>query len=78
MPVVSTAIDLNLGPILDVRIGFDPSFRSGVSPVLPQELLPALVDTGAGISSVDERLANSLNLTMASASLLAIHPPHIR
>ena len=67
MPVVSTAIDLNLGPILDVRIGFDPNFRPGVSPVLPQELLPALVDTGAGISSVDERLASALNLTIVDS-----------
>ena len=67
MPVVSTAIDPNLGAVLDVRIGFDPNFGPGASPTLPPELLPALIDTGAGISSVDERLANALNLTIVDS-----------
>ena len=63
MPIVSAAIDPNIGPVLDVRIGFDPNFGPGASPALGPELLPALIDTGAGISSVDERLASSLGLT---------------
>ena len=29
MPVVSTIMDPNLGPVLDVLIGFDPNYRSG-------------------------------------------------
>ena len=33
----------------------------------PRQLLPALVDTGAGISSVDERLASALNLTIVDS-----------
>ena len=67
MPFVSAAIDPNMGPVLDVRIGFDPNFGPSASPALSPELLPALIDTGAGISSVDERLASALNLTIVDS-----------
>ena len=67
MPVVSTVIDPNLGPVLDVLIGFDPNYRSGAPLTLPPQQLRALLDTGATISSVDERLARTLNLTVVNS-----------
>ena len=55
---------VRFGPTLFVQIGFDPSFRSGVSPHpnLPQLELPALVDTGASESCIDSALAQNLQL----------------
>jgi predicted aspartyl protease len=53
-----------MGPTLMVDIGFDASWRSG-SPELPSlsgNLLPALVDTGATQSCIDQLLAASLGL----------------
>ena len=67
MPVVSTAIDPNLGPILDVRIGFDPNYRLGASLILPTQQLYALVDTGASISSIDSNIASAQNLTVVNS-----------
>src|SRR5262245_14496442 len=54
------------GPTLFVRIGFDPTFDSQSVPLqvpnLPQQPLPALVDTGATKSCIDSGLAMRLNL----------------
>lgn len=52
------------GPILSVRVGFDRSFEPShsLSPNLPEELLSALVDTGAGESCIDSDLAKALQL----------------
>jgi Retroviral aspartyl protease len=53
------------GPTLGVQIGFDstydPQNRTG-PPALPQNLIEALVDTGATASCIDAVLAMSLNL----------------
>ena len=67
MPVVNTVFDPNPGPVLDVLIGFDPNYRSGTPLTLPPQQLRALLDTGATISSVDERLARTLNLTVVNS-----------
>ena len=67
MPVVSTIMDPNLGPVLNVLIGFDPNYRSGAPLTLPPQQLRALLDTGAAISSIDERLARTLNLTVVNS-----------
>ena len=67
MPVARTTIDPDLGPVLEVRVGFDPNYRPDTSLILPTEQLYALVDTGAAISSVDERLASALNLTIVDS-----------
>ena len=52
------------GPILGVRVGFDRAFEpsQSASPNLPEELLPALVDTGAFQSCIDSDLAGNLQL----------------
>ena len=52
------------GPSLQVRVGFDWAHQPGYStfPQLPEDLLPALVDTGAGDSCVDSDLARDLDL----------------
>ena len=53
-----------LGPTLSVQVGFDPSYRDarGVTPILPPDLYPALVDTGAMESCIDASMATTLNL----------------
>ena len=55
---------VRFGPTLFVQIGFDPDYRTGVSPHpnLPQLDLPALVDTGASESCIDSALAQDLQL----------------
>ena len=47
------------GPILRVQIGYDPEFDPGGQnrSNLPEELYPALVDTGATASCIDSGLA---------------------
>lgn len=54
------------GPTLFVLIGFDqnydPSAIPRTPPNLPQTIIPALVDTGAGESCIDSTLAMTLNL----------------
>lgn len=56
------------GPTISVEIGIDPDFRPGpgIRPALPQNLLPALVDTGALESCIDDALAIRLNLPIVS------------
>ena len=55
---------MQFGPTLHVRIGFDEAHRTGagLTPDLPEQLYPALVDTGAVESCVDARLAKTLQL----------------
>lgn len=53
------------GPTLFVNIGFDPTYDPAIPaklPVLPPEVLWALVDTGAAESCIDGDLAMRLNL----------------
>ena len=54
------------GPTLLVEIGFDPAFEESEvdRPDIPDDLLPALVDTGATESCVDARLARELNMPL--------------
>ena len=52
-----------MGPTLQVNVGFDPEFKPGHgSPKLPEGQLPALVDTGASQSCIDNDLAMQLGL----------------
>ena len=59
------------GPTLPVQIGFDPAYNSGsgLAPQIPQNLLPALVDTGAAVSCIDSNLAMLLNLPIVDRQL---------
>lgn len=58
------------GPTLEVRVGFDMQFWSAqsanqegtVQPILPPIPFPALVDTGATESCIDDQLAETLEL----------------
>ena len=52
------------GPTLLVEIGFDPNYRIGsnVRPNISDDLLPALVDTGATESCIDADFAQALGL----------------
>lgn len=52
------------GPLLQVRIGFDPDYFLGKKPSssLPPTDLPALVDTGATYSAIDSALGAYLDL----------------
>lgn len=58
---------VGMGPTLFVRIGFDQTYDpvrdlSVRTPILPQQDLKALVDTGATESCIDGGLAMQLNL----------------
>ncbi|MBI4923211.1 MAG: retroviral-like aspartic protease family protein [Devosia nanyangense] len=51
------------GPTLTVNIGFDPDYNSGSgTPNLAAVGVPALIDTGATISFIDDDLAKALDL----------------
>ena len=77
MPTVELAAGreelINLGPTLLVRIGFDRSFSHEQSPAprLPRELHPALIDTGADLSSIDSALAQRLELPLVGECIVA-------
>ena len=64
---------VRFGPTLFVKIGFDPSYRPGVSPPpdLPQLELPALVDTGATESCIDSALAQNLQLPAVDTGFIS-------
>lgn len=52
-----------VGPTITVDVGFDPAFvLGGPAPNLAQVGVPALVDTGAFQSFIDDDLAKALNL----------------
>lgn len=61
------------GPTLAVRVGFDPSYRPSSKPVpsLPNERIPALVDTGATESCIDSILADRLNLPFVGEQMFS-------
>ncbi len=56
------------GPFLSVQISRNSDFAMGVliRPDLSQELLPALVDTGADTTCIDSDLASSLGLPVVN------------
>jgi predicted aspartyl protease len=58
---------IGAGPTIFVMIGFDPTYDPAGDvkvrlPLLPQQQLPALIDTGATESCIDGGLAMRLNL----------------
>ncbi len=57
---------LQNGPRIDVRVGFDPEYRSGGEAELPTDLFPALIDTGADECCIDVELATRLDLPLVS------------
>lgn len=61
----------SLGPTLHVEIGFDPGYRPYARPALPSTLFPALVDTGATLSCIDNDLALQLGLPVVDRRPLA-------
>ena len=64
---------VQFGPTLRVRIGLDPAFRPGrrVPPTLPPDQFPALVDTGAAESCIDNDLATTLRLPVVDRKEIA-------
>jgi len=59
------------GPVLKVRIGFDPKFRDGARPNLPATEHAALIDTGAFASCIDSTLASTLGLPVIDRRLVS-------
>ena len=64
------------GPTLLVDIGFDPKYSyaesgSALSSDITQ--VPALVDTGATFSGIDDALAQSLNLPLVDRQVLCLY-----
>ncbi len=59
-----SALLAEVGPTIPVQVGYDPGFDEFAEPkpVLPPDLYPALVDTGASGNSVDIQLAVQLRL----------------
>ena len=55
---------VQLGPTIPVCIGFDVNFRANSknAPCLPEQIYPALIDTGATESCIDSDLAALLGL----------------
>jgi hypothetical protein len=65
--VAQSAADqlVEIGPTLEVDIGFDPNFRVGDErPILGGKSLKALIDTGAIDSFIDADLARALDLPL--------------
>ena len=62
----------DLGPTIDVQIGHDPGFEdfTNEKPLIPPDLYPALVDTGASGNSVDTQLAAQLRLPVYEYNVL--------
>ena len=58
---------LTVGPTLQVNIGFDVNFKPGSNtiPDLPSILIPALIDTGAAASCIDETVASVRKLPIS-------------
>jgi hypothetical protein len=62
------------GPTLQVKIGFDPAYKPSAvdpPPTLPVIDLPALVDTGASDSCIDNLLAAQLKLPVVDRQPIA-------
>ena len=67
-----------VGPTIPVCIGFDPSFipLDERPPDLPDQLVPALIDTGAVSTCIDSSLAASFGLPVVErAGLAGVHGP---
>lgn len=61
------------GPTLWIDIGFDPKYKAG-QPGVPESQIqnvPALVDTGAGESMIDDKLAADLKLPLVDRVIVA-------
>ena len=68
----SSAELLAHGPVLTVKVGFDPLFNAGRIPdFLSTELFLALVDTGASESCIDSVLADRLALPFVGTKKFA-------
>ena len=52
------------GPTTVVDIGFDPNYIVGQAPQSAAQQIPALIDTGALLSCIDDALALKLNLPL--------------
>ena len=62
------------GPTLQVNVGFDPKYDHAApvgAPNLSSELVPALVDTGATISCIDDALATRLSLPTVDRMIMS-------
>ena len=63
------------GPTLWVNIGFDPQFKYGDTdgnpPTSQVETVPALLDTGASESCIDEALAQSIGLPIVDRQMVS-------
>ncbi len=61
------------GPTLAVDIGFDPNFDSttGAVPKAAAQQIPALIDTGATESCIDDDLAVRLNLPLVDRQVVS-------
>jgi predicted aspartyl protease len=100
-PFSLTNILTQYGPTVNVEIGYDPDFfstdinvqqqaiqRTSLSPsVQPVQLVPALIDTGALESCIDDELARALNLPVIDqisvsgvhgAAILNVYLGHIK
>ncbi len=76
MPTINAGFNdtfglVRFGPTVSVQIGYDPAFKVGVRPDLPETILPALVDTGATESCIDTDLAKKLNLPLVDRGELS-------
>ncbi len=84
--VKGTDLLLFRGPILFVKIGFDPNYKFPGTPVVPDDIVHALVDTGATECCIDSKLAMELQLPIidrrriagsAGAHEVNVHLAHI-
>ena len=64
---------VQFGPTLGVQIGFDRDYfpSDPLRPDLPEDLWPALVDTGAAESCIDSALADILNLPVVDRRIVS-------
>jgi hypothetical protein len=63
---------VEIGPTLEVDIGFDPAFRLGdARPALGGRSLKALIDTGAVDNFIDDDLAQALNLPIVDRRVVS-------
>ena len=72
-PELGSDLLVQLGPTLEVDIGFDPAFSpdAGGSPALGMRGVHALVDTGSTTNCIDSQLAMTLGLPIVDQALVA-------
>ena len=76
--VDAVALLTTIGPTLAVNVGFDAAWRAttGVRPAISTQVLPALVDTGAYESCIDQLLAVQLGLPLVDRKPISgVHGP---